>query len=133
MNIYLCWMQWGKKCQSLGNEDASSFKGSCGQLSGTSNDIHNKIAFKTMDKIENVHSHHINSHHSNDVMPLQYNTNKYQISHSELPRGAHNGSYLNMDASHLPLCIDPLSHVPGILFSNSDLHICQLLSITSCI
>ncbi|EOA18263.1 hypothetical protein CARUB_v10006756mg [Capsella rubella] len=99
--------KWRRKCQSLGNEDASSFKGSCGQ-SGTSNDIHNKLAFKTMDKIENVPAPHINSHHSNDVMPLQYNTNKFQISHSELSGVAHHASYLNMDASHLPLCTDPL-------------------------
>ncbi|XP_010433713.1 PREDICTED: TITAN-like protein [Camelina sativa] len=30
---------WRRKCQSLGSEDASSFKGSCEQLSGTSNGI----------------------------------------------------------------------------------------------
>ncbi|XP_010448504.1 PREDICTED: TITAN-like protein [Camelina sativa] len=99
--------KWEKKCQSLGNEDASSFKGSCEQLSGTSNDIHNKLAFKTMDKIENVPAHHIN------VLPLQYNTNEYQISHSELPGVAHYGSYLNMDASHLPLRTDPPTNLPG--------------------
>ncbi|KAG7546274.1 Coiled-coil domain-containing protein 84 [Arabidopsis suecica] len=99
--------KWEKKCQSLGNEDASSFKGSCGQLSGTSNDIHTKLAFETMDKIEKVPAHHINSHNSNNVMPLQYNTNEYQISHSVLGV-THYGSYLNVDASHLPQC-----HVAG--------------------
>ncbi|CAH8275454.1 unnamed protein product [Arabidopsis lyrata] len=100
--------KWEKKCQSLGNEDASSFKGSCGQLFGTSNDIHTKLAFETMDRIEKVPAHHINSHNSNVVMPLQYNTNEYQISLSEIPGVTHYGSYLNMGASHLPLC-----HVAG--------------------
>ncbi|KAL1201218.1 TITAN-like protein [Cardamine amara subsp. amara] len=100
--------KWGKKCQSLGNEDAPSFKGSRGQLPGTSNDIHNKLEFETMDRIEKIPTHH-----SIDVMPLQYNTNEYQISHSELPEGTHYGSYLSMDASNLPLGTDPLSHLPG--------------------
>lgn len=121
-------MQWGKKCQSLRNEDASSYKGSRGQLSGTSNDIHNKLEFETMDRIENVPAHHINSHLSNDVMPLQYNTNEYQISHSGLPGVTQYGSYPNMDASHFPLCTDPLSLLPGIFLFNSDLYIlpCQV-------
>jgi hypothetical protein len=96
-------MQWEKKCQSFGNEDAS-FEGSCGQLSGTSNDIHTKLAFETMDRIKKVPAHHINSYKSNDVMPLQYNTNEYQISLSEIPGVIHNGSYLNMDDSQFPLC-----------------------------
>ncbi|KAG7541581.1 Coiled-coil domain-containing protein 84 [Arabidopsis thaliana x Arabidopsis arenosa] len=108
--------KWEKKCQSLGNEDASSFKGSCRQLFGTSNDIHTKLAFETMDRIEKVPAHHINSHNSNVVMPLQYNTNEYQISLSEIPGVTHYGSYLNMDASHLPLC-----HVAGNGFGQQSI------------
>lgn len=104
-------------------EDASASKVSCGQLSRTANDIHNKLDFETMDKIENVPTHHIN-----DVMPLQCNTNEYQISHSELPGVTHYGSSLNMDASHP--CADPMSHLQGICLFNSDLHI---LSVSKCI
>ncbi|CAA7037283.1 unnamed protein product [Microthlaspi erraticum] len=100
--------KWGKKCQSLRKEDASASKVSCGQLSRTSNDIHNKLDSETMDIIEKFPINHIN-----DVMPLQYNTNEYQISHSELPGVTHYGSHLNTDASHLPLFADPLSHLQG--------------------
>ncbi|XP_024005811.1 TITAN-like protein isoform X1 [Eutrema salsugineum] len=99
--------KWGKKCKALRN------KGSCGQLSGTSNDIHNKLEFETMDRIEKPSAQHINSNHPNDVMPLLYNTNEYQISNSEFPGVAHYGSHLNVNASHLPLYADPLRHLPG--------------------
>ncbi|CAN8273991.1 unnamed protein product [Cochlearia groenlandica] len=107
--------KWVKKCQSLGNKEAPSCKGSCGQLSGTSNDIHNKLDFATRDRIENVSAHHINLNHCDDVMPLQYNTNEYQISHGQIPGVTHYGSYLNKDASRLPLCAGPLSHPQGVV------------------
>ncbi|KFK29025.1 hypothetical protein AALP_AA7G078700 [Arabis alpina] len=103
--------KWEKKCKSLSKEDASSScKGSRGELLGTSNDIHNKLAFETMDRIENVTA---NSHLLNHVMPLQYNTNEYQISQSGLPGVTQYGSYSNVDVSHFPLSADPLSHLPG--------------------
>ncbi|CAH2078033.1 unnamed protein product [Thlaspi arvense] len=102
--------KWGKKCKAMRNKEASSCKGSCGQLSETSNDIHNKLEFETMDRIENFPAHHIN-----DVMPLLYNTNEYQISHSELPGVTH----LNVDASHLPLSADPLRNLPGVAGTTS--------------
>ncbi|KAG2242402.1 hypothetical protein Bca52824_095756 [Brassica carinata] len=82
--------KWVRKCTALGNKDASSCRG---QLSGTSSDIHNKLEF------EKVQTHYISPNDLNDVKPLLYNTNEYQISHSGV---THYGSHLNVDASHLP-------------------------------
>lgn len=80
-----------RKCTALGNKDASSCRG---QLSS---DIHNnKLEFERTEKVQ---THYINPNDLNDVKPLLYNTNEYQISHSGV---THYGSHLNLDASHLP-------------------------------
>ncbi|KAF8117745.1 hypothetical protein N665_0008s0096 [Sinapis alba] len=85
--------KWVRKCTALGNKDASSCRG---QLCGTSSDdIHIKLEFE---KTEKVQTHYINPNDFNDVKPLLYNTNEYQISHSGV---THYGSNLNVDASHL--------------------------------
>ncbi|CAH8384726.1 unnamed protein product [Eruca vesicaria subsp. sativa] len=85
--------KWVRKCTALGNKDASSCRG---QLSGTSNDIQNNIEFERSEKVQ---THFINPNDLNDVKPLQYYTNEYQISHSGV---SHYGSQLNVGASHLP-------------------------------
>lgn len=91
MKLCLWWMQWVRKCTALGNKDASSCRG---QLSS---DIHNnKLEFERTEKVQ---THYINPNDLNDVKPLLYNTNEYQISHSGV---THYGSHLNVDASHLP-------------------------------
>ncbi|KAJ0239734.1 TITAN-like protein [Hirschfeldia incana] len=88
--------KWVRKCTALGNKDASSCKG---QLSGTSSDILNNVE---LERTEKVQTNYINPNDLNDVTPLLYNTNEYQISHSGIPGVTHYGSRLNVDASHLP-------------------------------
>ncbi|CAN7071609.1 unnamed protein product [Brassica oleracea var. botrytis] len=92
--------KWVRKCTALGNKDASSCRG---QLSS---DIHNnKLEFERTEKVQ---THYINPNDLNDVKPLLYNTNEYQISHSGV---THYGSHLNVDASHLP---------PGVIGMTSN-------------
>ncbi|KAE8688930.1 Coiled-coil domain-containing protein 84 [Hibiscus syriacus] len=85
--------KWEKKCESLkGEAMAAPIEGSCGVVYGASNDIHNKVNFK---KTNNLGQNTLNSlkpSYSNVVLPLQYNTNEYQISNSRFPEVKNFGS-----------------------------------------
>ncbi|RIA04701.1 hypothetical protein BRARA_K01038 [Brassica rapa] len=104
--------KWVRKCTALGNKDASSCTG---QLSS---DIHNnKLEFERTEKVQ---THYINPNDLNDVKPLLYNTNEYQISHSGLPGVAHYGSHLNVDASHLPPGVIGMASNSSSLYGDSS-------------
>ncbi|XVE54488.1 hypothetical protein DITRI_Ditri03aG0085700 [Diplodiscus trichospermus] len=93
--------KWEKKCKSLKIEAmAAPGEGSCGVVYGASNDIHNNINFE---QINNLQKNTINpqiSSFSNVVMPLQYNTIKYQISNSRFPEVARFDSNLHEVVAH---------------------------------
>ncbi|XP_022736685.1 TITAN-like protein [Durio zibethinus] len=88
--------KWEKKCKSLKIEAmAAPTEGSCGVVYGASNDIHNNINFEKINNLEQNTINTLKSSYSNVVMPLQYNTDKYQISNSRFPEGANFGSNLH--------------------------------------
>ncbi|XP_010555549.1 PREDICTED: TITAN-like protein isoform X2 [Tarenaya hassleriana] len=109
--------QWETNCQSLGNEAASSDKGPRGQIYGPTNDIHNKLEFETVDRIEKSLRNHIRSDYSNDVMPLQYNTNEYQIPHSGFPEVAQ----MHTMGDYLPPCTYTPSDLTGNMFGQHSI------------
>ncbi|GMI76698.1 TITAN-like, transthyretin-like protein [Hibiscus trionum] len=88
--------KWEKKCESLKDEGmAAHTKGSCGVVYGASNDIHNNVNFE---KTNNLGQNMLNSlkpSYSNVVLPLQYNTNEYQISNTRFPEVSNFGSNFN--------------------------------------
>ena len=92
-------------------------EGSCGVVYGTSNDIHNNVDFE---KINNLEQNTINtpkSSYSNVVMPLQYNTNEYQISNSRFPEVAKFGA--NLREVNLSLLVG--AHSDTSLWNLNDL------------
>ena len=87
-------MQWEKKCVSLKSEAVSSSQGAIGPVVGPLNDIHNEHNYGNIDSFENSSIQSVKSSLSNGVMPLQYYTNEYQVSHSGLYEVTNVGSYL---------------------------------------
>lgn len=71
----------------------SSTAASRGPLVGASNDIHNELNYGNVNSFENSNIDYVNLRNSNDVMPLQYHTNEYQVSHSGLSEVANDGLY----------------------------------------
>ncbi|KAL4592670.1 hypothetical protein LXL04_005673 [Taraxacum kok-saghyz] len=78
-----------KKCISMKKKGANEqFRV---PLTGPSNDIHNELKFDYVDNFDRSH----NSNFPNGVLPLQNHTNEnYQVSHSDLPGGYHDKSFL---------------------------------------
>ncbi|XWS51416.1 hypothetical protein CRYUN_Cryun12cG0174400 [Craigia yunnanensis] len=88
--------KWEKKCKSLKiGAMAAAGEGSCGVVYGASNDIHNNVNFEKINNLEQDTNNPLKSSFSNVVMPLQYNTNEYQISNSKFPEVAKFGSNLH--------------------------------------
>lgn len=77
-------------------------EGSQGLPSGASNDIHKELDFENIINFEKNTLHHLNSNNSNGVMPLQYHTNEYQISHWELSGATNIGSNMHAITYSLP-------------------------------
>lgn len=71
---------------------AAPSQGSCGVVYGSSNDIHNNVDFENINNLEQNTINTLKSSYSNVVMPLQYNTNEYQISNSRCTEVANIGS-----------------------------------------
>ncbi|XVF08696.1 hypothetical protein REPUB_Repub07fG0025700 [Reevesia pubescens] len=110
--------KWEKKCDSLKIEAmAGPSQGSCGVVYGASNDIHNNVNFEKINNLEQNTINTLKSSYSNVVMPLQYNTNEYQISNSRFHEVAKFGSDLNEVNFYLPG--DALSDVS--LWNSNDL------------
>lgn len=85
-------MQWEKKCESLKVEATVAPTEESGVKYGASNDIHYSV---NIEKTNNLGQNTLNSvkpSFSNVVLPLQYNTNEYQISNSRFPEVLHFGS-----------------------------------------
>ncbi|XP_071686576.1 TITAN-like protein isoform X2 [Rutidosis leptorrhynchoides] len=79
--------KYQKKCISMKSEDGNEQPG--GALIGPSNDIHNELKFDYVDSFDRRH----NFNFPNGVLPLQNHTNeKYQVSHSDMSRGAASSS-----------------------------------------
>ncbi|KAJ7945702.1 TITAN-like protein isoform X1 [Quillaja saponaria] len=99
-------VKWEKKCKALKDESLSSSGGNRGQVLGPSNDIHNQLNSGYIDSFENNYTQSVKSILSNSVLPLQYYTNEYQVSHSGPPEvGA--GSLFPHDVTsslHLETC-----------------------------
>ncbi|XP_031280002.1 TITAN-like protein isoform X3 [Pistacia vera] len=93
--------KWEKKCKSLETGAAPSGEGSRGRLFGPSNDIHNELSFENMNNFENNNIHPLNSNISSGVIPLQFHTNEYQVSHSGLSEVANIGSRLHVVTSSM--------------------------------
>ncbi|KAG8487994.1 hypothetical protein CXB51_018152 [Gossypium anomalum] len=84
--------KWEKKCESLKVEAMVAPTEGSGLKHGASNDIHYNVS---IEKINNLGQNTLNSvkpSYSNVVLPLQYNTNEYQISNSRFPEVSHFGS-----------------------------------------
>ncbi|GMY15123.1 TITAN-like protein [Fagus crenata] len=86
--------KWEKKCVSLKSEAVSSSQGAIGPVVGPLNDIHNEHNYGNIDSFENSSIQSVKSSLSNGVMPLQYYTNEYQVSHSGLYEVTNVGSSL---------------------------------------
>ncbi|XWS47804.1 hypothetical protein CRYUN_Cryun13aG0016800 [Craigia yunnanensis] len=96
--------KWEKKCKSLKIEAmAAPGEGSCGVVYGISNDIHNNVNFEKINNLEQKTINTLRSSYSNVVMPLQYNTNEYQISNSRCPEVANFGSNFHEVNFSLPV------------------------------
>ncbi|XP_044494162.1 TITAN-like protein isoform X2 [Mangifera indica] len=87
--------RWEKKCKSLETGAVPSCEGSRGALFGPSNNIHNELSFENMNNFENNNVQPLYSNISNGVIPLQFHTNEYQVSHSGLSEVANIGSHLH--------------------------------------
>ncbi|XP_050223885.1 TITAN-like protein isoform X2 [Mercurialis annua] len=92
--------KWEKKCKLLDNEAASSGDGSRVLEIGPSNDIQNELNCRNINEFENNNFEPHKSNFINGVMPLQYYTNEYQISHSAV---ANVGPFVHDPFSALPL------------------------------
>ncbi|KAF3436891.1 hypothetical protein FNV43_RR19644 [Rhamnella rubrinervis] len=95
--------KWQKKCKSLKSEAVSSTTASRGPLVGPSNDIHNELNYGNVNSFANNNIDYVNLRNSNGVMPLQYHTNEYQVSHSELSEVANVGLFPEDVSSSLPI------------------------------
>lgn len=73
---------------------ANPGEGSCGVAYEASNNIHNSVNFEKINNHEQNTINPLKFSFSNVVMPLQYNTNKHQISNS-IPEVAQIGSNLH--------------------------------------
>uniref|UniRef100_A0A2P2JTL1 TITAN-like protein isoform X1 n=1 Tax=Rhizophora mucronata TaxID=61149 RepID=A0A2P2JTL1_RHIMU len=93
--------KWEKKCKALRNETASAIDGSCVLQVGPSNDIHSKLNHKNITNFDKNDFDPLNV--SNSVMPLQYNTNEYQISHSGHSAIANVGQIICDAVSSMPI------------------------------
>ncbi|KAF7833984.1 TITAN-like protein isoform X1 [Senna tora] len=100
--------KWEKKCMNLQEEAVSSSEKCHGAEVRPSSDIHNQLNYGNIDKfdISYSHSHSVKSHPSNGVLPLQYYTNEYQVSNSEISsvRNACPISHDNTYSRHLETC-----------------------------
>ncbi|XP_010037416.2 TITAN-like protein isoform X2 [Eucalyptus grandis] len=81
--------KWEKKCETLKKEAALSGEGSHGPTCGLSNDIQNEQNYGIVENFRNNSVYHPHENFLNAVMPLQYFTNEYQISHTG-PNGVPN-------------------------------------------
>lgn len=72
-------------------------------LFGPSNDIHNELNYGHSNSFENSNIDCVNLRNSNGVMPLQYHTNEYQVSHSGLSERANAGLFPEDMLSSLPM------------------------------
>lgn len=81
----------------------SSTAASRGHLVGPSNDIHNELNYGNVNSFENSNIDYVNLRNSNGVMPLQYHTNEYQVSHSGLSEIANVGLFPEDVPSSLPM------------------------------
>ncbi|KAL5543901.1 hypothetical protein UlMin_007685 [Ulmus minor] len=95
--------KWEKKCKLSKSEAESSKEASNGPLLGPSNDIHHELNYVNISSFENSYIHSGSSSISNNVMPLQYHTNEYQVSQSELSEVANSGLYPEDVISSIPL------------------------------
>jgi len=94
-------LQWEKRCEGLKKEAASSSKGETGPLCGQSNDIQPNYGIVNAFDKNNIQF--IESNLSNNVVPLQYNTNEnYQVYHSDISDAIKVGSCIQAAASPMP-------------------------------
>lgn len=110
----------------------SSNKASCRPLVGPSNDIHNELNYGNVNNFENNNIDSVNLRISNGVMPLQYHTNEYQVSHSGFSKVANASLFPEDVTSSLPMETNPgtnfkmLNGLTGMHFP-SILHLPQVL------
>ncbi|XP_015882188.2 TITAN-like protein isoform X2 [Ziziphus jujuba] len=95
--------KWEKKCKSLEIEVVSSNKAASGPLVGPLNDIHNELNYGNVNSFENNNIDSVNLRISNGVMPLQYHTNEYQVSHSGFSKVANVSLFPEDVSSSLPV------------------------------
>ena len=70
---------------------------------GPSNNIHNELNYVNTNSFVDSNFHSVKSTISNDVMPLQCNTNEYRVSNSVCAEVANAGLYSENVTSALPL------------------------------
>ncbi|CAI0548121.1 unnamed protein product [Linum tenue] len=83
--------KWEKKCHSLNDGSSSCSDRTNGLQIGPSNDIQNELSYKSINDFENNNLGPLTPKFLNNVLPLQYNTHKYQISQSGHPATAADG------------------------------------------
>ncbi|KAJ8752656.1 hypothetical protein K2173_005545 [Erythroxylum novogranatense] len=103
--------KWEKKCKSLKNGVATSTDRALRHQVGALNDIHIELNHENIDKFDKNDFDLHESKISNVVMPLQYNTNESQISHSGVSAINHVGPFIHDAVSSLPMgaCPNPSS------------------------
>ena len=84
------------------SDAVSSSQGAIGPEIGPLNDIHNENNYGNIDNFENSSIQSVKSSLSNGVMPLQYYTNEYQVSHSGLYEATNVGMFAHDFGSFLP-------------------------------
>ncbi|KAF5743689.1 hypothetical protein HS088_TW08G00274 [Tripterygium wilfordii] len=95
--------KWKNKCKSLKEESVSASGGSHALPFVSANDIHNDLNFGNINNSDQNTFDPFKSNFSNGVMPLQYNTNEYQISHSKLLEVTNAGPVRQHFTSHMPV------------------------------
>ncbi|OMO71643.1 hypothetical protein COLO4_28132 [Corchorus olitorius] len=109
--------KWEKKCKSLKSEATAAADEGSFRDYGPSNDIHNNVNFEKINNLEQNNINPLIPSYSNVVMPLQYNTNEYQISDSGFPEVANFGT--NLHEVNFPLPVG--SHSCTSLWNSNDL------------
>ncbi|CAI0548128.1 unnamed protein product [Linum tenue] len=93
--------KWEKKCHSLNDGSSSCSDRTNGLQIGPSNDIQNELSYKSINDFENNNLGPLTPKFLNNVLPLQYNTHKYQISQSGHPATAADGRIVCGDFEHI--------------------------------
>ncbi|XP_030476342.1 TITAN-like protein [Syzygium oleosum] len=107
--------KWEKKCETLKKEAVLSGEGSHGPICGPSNDIQIEQNYGIVENFRNNSVYHPHENFLNAVMPLQYYTNEYQISHT-----GPNGVPSTCGASHTSTFSLPAEKYPEVLLQSSS-------------